>query len=115
MYPLIETNRAPTRAHDAAKYGVGDVRMFGSMARGDAVEASDVDLLVRPLPGTTLLDLGGLLADVEQLLDRGDPQYPRAPVLGRYRRCTVWAVVEQDLGSLSDALERERSKPEQTP
>lgn len=70
MYPLIETNRAPTRAHDAAKYGVGDVRMFGSMARGDAVEASDVDLLVRPLPGTTLLDLGGLLMDVEQLLGR---------------------------------------------
>ena len=44
--------------------------LFGSMARGDATDASDVDLLVRPLPGTSLLDLGGLLVDVQDLLGR---------------------------------------------
>lgn len=69
MHPLIESHRSEIQAL-AAKYGVTDVRVFGSMARGDAVEASDVDLLVRPLPGTSLLDLGGLLMDVERLLGR---------------------------------------------
>jgi predicted nucleotidyltransferase len=56
MHPLIETHRAAIRAL-AAKHGVTDVRVFGSMARGDATEASDVDLVVRPLPGTSLLEL----------------------------------------------------------
>jgi predicted nucleotidyltransferase len=69
MHPLIEANRAEIRAL-AAKRGVTDVRVFGSMARADVTAASDVDLLVRPLPGTSLLDLGGLLMDVEQLLGR---------------------------------------------
>lgn len=69
MHPLIASHRAAIRAL-AAKHGVTDVRVFGSMARGDATEASDVDLLVRPLPGTSLLDLGGLLMEVEELLGR---------------------------------------------
>jgi predicted nucleotidyltransferase len=69
MHPLIEANRAAIRAL-AARHGVTDVRVFGSMARDDGTAASDVDLLVRPLPGTSLLDLGGLLMDVEQLLGR---------------------------------------------
>jgi predicted nucleotidyltransferase len=69
MHPLIESHRAQIRAL-AAKHGVTDVRVFGSMPREDATAASDVDLLVRPLPGTSLLDLGGLLMVVEQLLGR---------------------------------------------
>lgn len=69
MHPLIESHRAEIRAL-AAKHGVTDVRVSGSMAREDATAASDVDLLVRPLPGTSLFDLGGLLMDVEQLLGR---------------------------------------------
>jgi uncharacterized protein len=69
MHPLIETNHQAIRKL-AAKHGVADVRVFGSMARGDATEASDVDLLVRPLPETSLLDLGGLLMDVQELLGR---------------------------------------------
>jgi predicted nucleotidyltransferase len=69
MHPLIETHRAAIRVL-AAKHGVTDVRIFGSMARGDATEASDVDLVVRPLPGTSLLELGGLLMEVQALLGR---------------------------------------------
>jgi predicted nucleotidyltransferase len=46
------------------------VRVFGSMARGDATEASDVDLVVRSLPGTSLLELGGLLMEAQALLGR---------------------------------------------
>lgn len=69
MHPLIETHRAAIRAL-AAKHGVTDVRIFGSMARGDETEASDVDLVVRPLPGTSLLELGGLLMEAQALLGR---------------------------------------------
>ncbi|HCX34718.1 MAG TPA: nucleotidyltransferase [Rhodocyclaceae bacterium] len=69
MHPLIEAHRKELLAL-AAHHGATDVRLFGSMARGDADDTSDVDLLVRPLPGTSLLDLGGLLADAEALLGR---------------------------------------------
>ena len=52
----------------AAKYGAHDVRMFGSVARGDATEASDLDLVVRFEPGRSLFDQGGLLMDLRELL-----------------------------------------------
>ena len=44
--------------------------MFGSVARGDSTESSDVDFLVDLEPGRSLLDLGGLLMDLQDLLDR---------------------------------------------
>ena len=69
MHPLIETNRAEILAL-AERHGVGDVRVFGSMARGDAGDVSDVDLLVSLPPGKTGLALGALLTDVQDLLDR---------------------------------------------
>jgi predicted nucleotidyltransferase len=49
----------------AARHGARNVRVFGSAARGTAVESSDVDLLVDLDPDRTLLDLGGLLMDVQ--------------------------------------------------
>jgi uncharacterized protein len=52
----------------AARYGGHDVRIFGSVARGDATEESDLDLLVRFEPGRSLLDQGGLLMDLRELL-----------------------------------------------
>lgn len=52
----------------AAKYGAYNVRIFGSVARGEADEQSDIDLLVNMEPGRSLFDLGGLLADLEDLL-----------------------------------------------
>ncbi len=69
MHPLIEKHRAGILAL-AERHGVCDVRVFGSMARGDAGDASDVDLLVSLLPGKTGLALGGLLMDVQDLLHR---------------------------------------------
>ena len=42
--------------------------MFGSVARGDATEASDIDFLVDLDEGRNLLDLGGLLMDLRDLL-----------------------------------------------
>jgi hypothetical protein len=46
------------------------VRVFGSVARGDADEASDIDFLVEMEPGRSLLDMGGLLMDLRDLLGR---------------------------------------------
>jgi len=51
-----------------AKYGAHNVRVFGSVARGEADERSDMDFLVELEPGRTLFDLGGLQYDLEQLL-----------------------------------------------
>ena len=52
----------------AARYHVADPRVFGSIVHGDDVEGSDLDLLVDPLPGTTLFDLGGLQDELQELL-----------------------------------------------
>lgn len=54
--------------HICAKHGARNVRVFGSVARGEADEQSDIDLLVDMEPGRTLLDLGGLLMDLQALL-----------------------------------------------
>ncbi|MGC2165236.1 MAG: nucleotidyltransferase family protein [Gallionella sp.] len=43
-------------------------RVFGSVLRGGDTDKSDLDLLVDPLPDTTLLNLGALQVDLEQLL-----------------------------------------------
>lgn len=69
MHPLIEQHRSEILAL-AEKRGITDVRVFGSMARGDANEASDVDLLVTLPAGKSGLALGGLLMDVQDLLGR---------------------------------------------
>lgn len=52
----------------AADYGAYNVRVFGSVARGEADSESDIDLLVNMEPGRSLLDLGGLLMDLQDLL-----------------------------------------------
>lgn len=45
-----------------------NVRVFGSVLYGKDAEGSDLDLLVDPLPDTTLFDLGGLQVDLEEIL-----------------------------------------------
>lgn len=52
----------------AARYGARNVRVFGSVARGDARTDSDIDFLVELEPGRSLFDLGGLLFDLQTLL-----------------------------------------------
>jgi predicted nucleotidyltransferase len=54
----------------AAKHGACNVRVFGSVVRGEADEDSDVDFLVDLEPGRTLFDLGGFLMDLQDLLGR---------------------------------------------
>ena len=69
MHSLIESHRAEIRAL-ADRHGFDDVRVFGSMARGDADEGSDVDLLVTLPKDQSGLALGALLMDVQDLLGR---------------------------------------------
>jgi uncharacterized protein len=52
----------------AERYRAGEVRVFGSIARGENVENSDVDLLIKPRHGCSLFDLGGLHEDLQELL-----------------------------------------------
>jgi uncharacterized protein len=54
----------------AAKHGARSVRVFGSVARGDAREDSDIDLLVDLEPGRSLLDLIAIKQDLEDDLGR---------------------------------------------
>lgn len=54
----------------AAACGASDVRLFGSVARGEEHDDSDVDFLVRLEPGRTLLDLVRLESRLEVLLGR---------------------------------------------
>lgn len=68
--------------------GLSNVRVFGSVARGEADAGSDLDLLVHPSAEASLFDLAGFLSVVEELLglevdvvsDRG-----RGPVMDRIR------------------------------
>jgi len=53
-----------------ALYGARNPRIFGSVARGEAGEQSDVDFLVEMEPGRSLFDLGGLQYELETLLGR---------------------------------------------
>jgi len=72
----------------AVRCRVDDVRVFGSIARGDATAGSDVDLLVHPKPDASIFDVAGFMAEVTELLgihvdvvsDRGT-----GPVMDRIR------------------------------
>ena len=52
----------------AAKHGARNVRVFGSVARGQADDRSDIDILVDMEKGRSLLDLAGLWRELNELL-----------------------------------------------
>ncbi|HQZ98407.1 MAG TPA: nucleotidyltransferase family protein [Pyrinomonadaceae bacterium] len=54
----------------AERHGATNVRVFGSVSRGDADNDSDIDFLVDLERGRSLLDLGGLLMDLQKLFGR---------------------------------------------
>jgi hypothetical protein len=54
--------------HIAARHGAHHVRIFGSVARGEAGKGSDVDFLVRLEPGRSLLDHVALIQDLEDFI-----------------------------------------------
>ncbi len=54
----------------AARHGASNVRLFGSVARGEDGPDSDVDFLVEAGPTTSSWFPAGLILDLEQILDR---------------------------------------------
>lgn len=54
----------------AEKYGAYNVRVFGSVARGEATPESDVDLMIATHEGVSVFDLVGLWLDLKELLGR---------------------------------------------
>jgi hypothetical protein len=64
---LLERKRLDVR-EAALRFRATNPRVFGSVAHGLDTEGSDLDLLVDPLPGATLFDLGGLQMELEELL-----------------------------------------------
>ncbi len=54
----------------ASRYHAANVRLFGSVARGDEHEGSDIDFLVDFLPGSTLFDQVALIQELSSKLER---------------------------------------------
>ena len=69
MHPLIEAKRQDLRLL-VTRYGLHSLRVFGSMARDDFHDESDVDLLVSPGRPLSGFELGALLMDAQELLNR---------------------------------------------
>lgn len=69
MKPSVALNQQRDAVREAFnRYPVANPRVFGSVARGQDNDGSDLDLLVEPLPGLSLFDLGGLQTELERLL-----------------------------------------------
>lgn len=63
---VLEKNRQAIR-EATKRFNAANPRVFGSVARGEDRADSDIDILVDALPGSTLLTLGGLQYELEQL------------------------------------------------
>lgn len=94
MRPSVVLDMKRSAVREAVnRFRTANLRVFGSVLHGTDREGSDLDLLVDTLPGATLLDLGGLLDELESvlgiridLLTPGDlPQKFRAKVLAEAR------------------------------
>ncbi len=76
-----------------ARYPVGNPRVFGSVARGEDDEESDLDLLVDQTERTTLFDLAGLESELSDLLGvRVDVLTPGAVGLRIVDYANVWTA-----------------------
>lgn len=69
MLDLVRENRDQVLSI-AERYGATNVRLFGSVARGEDDDQSDIDLIVNMAPGRSLFDLGGLLMELSALLGK---------------------------------------------
>jgi hypothetical protein len=67
---VLQTKRNLVR-ETVTRFRATNPRVFGSVLYGKDAEDSDLDLLVDPLPGATLFDLGGLQIELEDLLGVG--------------------------------------------
>ena len=69
MRPSTALENHKLAAREAARrFHTTNLRVFGSVVHGADTEDSDLDLLVDPLPGATLLDLGELQIELQELI-----------------------------------------------
>ena len=69
MSPFVDLHRDEILGV-ARQHGASRVRIFGSLAKGDGTESSDLDLLVTLEDGRSLLDIVAIKQDLEELLHR---------------------------------------------
>jgi uncharacterized protein len=69
----------------AGRYGARNLRIFGSVARAEADERSDIDFLVEMEPGRSLFDLGGMQSELEAALGRPVDVITEKGLRGRIR------------------------------
>jgi predicted nucleotidyltransferase len=95
MRPSLALERKRSAIRKAVtRFRVTNPRVFGSMLHSTDSEGRDLDLLVDALPGATLFDLGGLQAELEDLL--GVPIDVRTPAeLSPRVRAQVLAEAER--------------------
>jgi hypothetical protein len=89
LLTLLLRDRRDEIVEAAARHGMRNVRVFGSVARGEDTPESDVDLLVDLDPGVSLFALGALELELEELLGREVDV-----VIARALRESVAATVE---------------------
>lgn len=77
----------------AARHGARNVRVFGSVVRGQEQEGSDFDFLVDLDPERSLMDLAGLLVDLEELLGSPVDVGTAAGLRPRYRESILSEAV----------------------
>ncbi len=88
---LRAIHRVRERLLEAARrHGVRNIRVFGSVARGEDTEASDIDLLVDLEPPRTVIDLIGFQQEAEEILgapvDAAAPRFMKSRVRARALR-----------------------------
>lgn len=80
----LELKRAAVR-EATGRFRTANPRIFGSVLHGTDAGGSDLDLLVDALPGATLLDLGGLQVELDDLLGVSVDQRMPADLPPKYR------------------------------
>lgn len=69
MKPSVLLQKYRDQIHQIAlRHRVSEIKVFGSVVRGDDHDGSDLDLLVEPTAETSMFDIGGIQFEVSQLL-----------------------------------------------
>lgn len=83
---------------DHQRNGAYNVRIFGSVAKGEADEDSDVDFLVTVREGTSLFKLVGLWLDIKALIGHEVSLVDDQPIKGEFKQAVPCVSIPTPLG-----------------